>query len=282
MKKTIWWSLISAGITVLWISVGKFAYAADQQTAPLLHKPAAPVTITQVKPKAEIPTTFTPAQVTQLHEIIRNYLVNNPQVLVEASQTLQAQQEKQMQTAATQEIEKNKTALFDDAQSPSIGNKAGSATLVEFFDYQCGHCRAMASTIEKVVAEDKNLHVVFKELPIFGGMSSYAAKVALAAALQPGKYYAFHNALFSTTSALTKESILGLAKKSGLNMVKLRNDMKSPEIEKQLQSNFALAQALKIMGTPTFVIGNASQTKFAYIPGAISLTDLQEKIKSVQ
>ena len=141
----------------------------------------------------------------------------------------------------------------------------------------------MASQIEKLTTEDKDLRLVFKELPIFGGMSEYAAKAALAAAMQSSeKYYAFHNLLFSTSGPLTKESVMGFAKKSGLNIVTLRKDMESADVAKQIKANFQLAQALKIMGTPTFVISNKAQTKFAYIPGATSLADLQAKIKSVQ
>lgn len=288
MKKTILWTLISVFSTLLWIGVGKFAYADEVKdvksaTPVVIHPVAAQPTVAVQQPVVVEPAKFTPVQIDQLHEIIRNYIVNNPQVLVEASQALQVQQEKKMQTAAMTSIEQNKNALFNDAQSPSMGNKEALVTLVEFFDYQCGHCREMAPQIEKLITEDKDLHMVFKELPIFGGMSEYAAKVALAAAMQsPEKYYALHNLLFSASGPLTKESIMGFAKKSGLNIATLRKDMESADVEKQIKANFQLAQALKIMGTPTFVISNKDQTKFAYIPGATSLTDLKEKIKSVQ
>lgn len=247
-------------------------------TAPAVTMPTTTATTTVTEPAP-----FTAAQIEQLHQIIRDYLVKNPEVLVEASKTLQAQQETKMEAAAMTAIQQNKDTLFNDPTTPNIGSKEAPATLVEFFDYQCGHCREMAPNIEKLVTEDKNLHVVFKELPIFGGMSQYAAKVALAAAMQsPEKYYAFHNALFAAKTALTKENIMEKAKKVGLNMVTLKKDMDSPAVEGQLKSNFTLAQALKIMGTPTFVIANKAQTKFAYIPGAISLTDLQKQIQSVQ
>lgn len=246
---------------------------------------AADATTTAVAPASVVAesASFTPAQVSQLHTIIHDYLVANPQVLVEASQALQAQQEKQMQTAAMSAITQNKAALFDDAQSPAIGSKEAPATLVEFFDYQCGHCREMAPEVEKLIAEDKNLHVVFKELPIFGGMSKLAAETALAAFKQsPEKYYAFHNALYTANGPLTKESIMAFAKKAGLNMVELEKDAKAPAIDQQIKANFELAQSLKVMGTPTFVISNKEQTKFAFIPGATSLEDLQAQIKSVE
>ncbi len=296
MKKTLLWSLISICTTVLWIFVADLAHATDLNSitkptplvpssirpiAPAIPSAVAPITTTPVA--AEQPENFSPTQVTQIEKIVHDYLVSNPQVLVEASQTLQAQQEKQMQTTAITAIQENKKALFDDSQSPSLGNKDAPATLIEFFDYQCGHCRAMAPQIEKLISEDKNLHLIFKELPIFGGMSDYAAKAALAADTQSTlKYYKFHNLLFTANSPLTKESVMGFAKKAGLNIVILRKDMDSPAIDKQLKDNFVLAQALKVIGTPTFVISNKEQTKFAYIPGATTLQDLQTQIKSVQ
>ena len=140
----------------------------------------------------------------------------------------------------------------------------------------------MAPEVEKLISQDKNLRFIFKELPIFGGLSANAAKVALAANMQPGKYYAFHNALFTATSQLTEDNVMAIAKKSGLDMAKLKKDMDSPVVANELRANFQLAQALKVMGTPTFVISNKAETKFAYIPGATTLEDLQEKIKSVQ
>lgn len=234
------------------------------------------------QPVAHPSSSFTPEQIKQLDTIIHDYIVKNPEVLVEASQTLQMQQQKKLQTEAMSSIHENKAALFDNAQSPSIGSKTASVTLVEFFDYQCGHCRAMAPTIEKLISEDKNVHVIFKELPIFGGVSDMAAKAALAAAKQPGnKYYAFHNMLLTSTTSLSKESIMDIAKKAGLNVDTLNKDMSSPDIQKQLHDNVELAQALKIMGTPTFVISNKEQTKFEYIPGAVSAEELKAEMKKV-
>ena len=296
MKKTIRIALLSAAVT---IGLSSVAFAQDTKpaaatpatttpavTTPAVTTPAVTTTTvtTPVAPAAAVETSaFTPVQINQMHEIIRNYLVSNPQVLVEASQALQAQQEKQMQTSAMSAIEQNKTALFNDASSPTVGSKTAPVILVEFFDYQCGHCRSMAPSLEKLVTEDKNLHVIFKELPIFGGVSDFAAKAALAVAtMQPEKYYAYHNALLTSTGTLTKESVIALAKKEGLNVEKLKKDMELPAIQKQLHDNFLLAQSLKVMGTPTFVVANQAQTKFAYIPGATSLADLQTRIKSVQ
>ncbi|MDP1573523.1 MAG: DsbA family protein [Coxiellaceae bacterium] len=226
--------------------------------------------------------TFTPAQVDAMHTIIHDYIVANPQILVEASKTLQAQQQKKMEAASMGAIAQNKAKLFDDAQSPSVGEKTAPVTLVEFFDYQCGHCREMAASVEQLISQDKTVRVVFKELPIFGGASNYAAKAALAVAMQPGKYYAFHNALLTSNGPLNKDAIMAIAKKTGVDVAKMTKDMDAPAIEKQLKDNFELAQALKVMGTPTFVIGNKAETTFRFIPGATTLQDLQAQLNAVK
>ncbi|EKD91984.1 MAG: outer membrane protein [uncultured bacterium] len=237
---------------------------------------------TPVPPQAPQPAApqFTADQVTQLHQIIRDYLVSNPNVLVQASQALQAQQEQKMQSVAIAAIQNNKTELFDDSNSPTLGSKTAAATLVEFYDYQCGHCKQMAPIIEKLIGSDKNLHVIFKELPIFGENSKFAAEAALASEKQ-GKFYVFHNLLLSSNSALTKEKVMQLAKHAGLNIAKLKLEMRSPAIDNEIRANFKLAQALQLVGTPTFVISNEAKTSFRYIPGGTSLDELQKQIQAV-
>lgn len=267
MKKSIHLALVAMGLCA------GFSTAAVAIESAKTESVQAPI-------KSE--TRFTAAQVEQLHTIIHNYLVSNPTVLVEASNSLRAMQEKKMNAEAMKGIAENKAMLFDDTHSPTLGSKDAPVTLVEFFDYQCGHCREMAPQIEKLAAQDKNVYIIFKELPIFGGLSANAAKVALAANMQHNKYYAFHNALLSATSQLTQDNVLAIAKKAGLNVKQLTKDMNSPVVENELRTNFQLAQSLKMIGTPTFVISNKAQTKFAYIPGATTLQVLETKIKSVQ
>lgn len=228
------------------------------------------------------PTSFTPAQTKQIEGIIKQYLVSNPEVLVEASQTLQEQQAAAAEKTAISAIKENKAGLFNNPDSPTFGSRSAPITLVEFFDYQCGHCRAMGPILEKFMKGNTHVRMIFKELPIFGGQSKYAAKAALAANMQPQKYYAFHNALLAAQEPLTEETVMALARSVGIDTKKLKYDMKSPQIDHQLRDNFALAQALKLAGTPTFVISNAAQTKFRYIPGATSVETLATDIKAVQ
>ncbi|WP_267257218.1 DsbA family protein [Coxiella endosymbiont of Ornithodoros maritimus] len=225
-------------------------------------------------------SSFSPQQVKDIQSIIHDYLVNHPEVVVEASQAWQKQTEAQQQEHAAKAIKENAKQLFNDPTSPVAGNPQGNVTLVEFFDYQCGYCKAMNSVIQSIVKRNKNLRVVFKELSIFGGQSQYAAKASLAAAKQR-KYYDFHNALLSVDGQLSEQITLKTAEKLGLNLAQLKKEMDNPATQKQLRDNFQLAQSLELAGTPTFVIGNKTLAKFGFIPGATSQQNLQKEIDRV-
>ncbi len=241
---------------------------------------AAPETPAQTAPSTTV-TSFTPEQIKDIQQIVHDYLVNNPQVLVEASQALQKQTESQEEAFAQKAIQQNTKSLFNDPASPVAGNPNGTVTVVEFFDYQCGHCKAMNSIVQGVVKKNANLRIVFKELPIFGDASQFAAKVALASVKQ-GKYYALHDALLSTDNPLTQAKVFQAAKSVGLNVEQLKKDMNSPAIQQQLRDNFKLAQALHLIGTPTFVIGNKALTQFRFVPGATSAENLQSLIDQLK
>lgn len=228
-------------------------------------------------PAASSDTTFSPAQQKAIEKIVHNYLVSQPQVLMEASQSLQEKQAKEAQKQALIGLNKNKDQIFKDTKSPMAGNANGNVYLVEFFDYQCSHCKEMQPTIAALVKKNPNLKVVFKEFPIFGAISDAAAKAALAANKQD-KYMSFHDALFATTKPLTEASIMEIAKTAGLNTDQLKKDMDSPEVKKELADNFALAKALSLEGTPSFALANRGLTQFEFIPGAATEPELQKII----
>ena len=224
---------------------------------------------------------FTITQTKAIEKIVHNYLLKNPDVLVQAVEVLRKEKSEKEETRAYKAIKANVKPLFHDPGTPSAGAPNASVYIAEFFDYQCGHCRAVAPEIKKLMASNKNVRVFFKELPIFGGASKFAAKAALASQKQ-GKYVAFHNALFSDDNPLDKQSVLNYAKKAGLNISQLSNEMNKPQYEAQLRSNFALAEKLGIMGTPAFVISNKAGTKFEFFPGAVDKSTLEKGIEAVQ
>jgi protein-disulfide isomerase len=144
--------------------------------------------------------------------------------------------------------------VFRDPASPVGGNPAGDVTMVEFFDYNCPYCRRVAAPMRETMAADPQLRVVYKEFPILGPNSVIVAKAALAAHRQ-GRYIAFHDALMQVRGAADEAGALRIAAEIGLDLERLKADMADPIIQSAIDRNLRLAQALRIAGTPGFVIG---------------------------
>jgi protein-disulfide isomerase len=165
--------------------------------------------------------------------------------------------------------------LRSDPHSPVAGNPHGAVTVVEFFDYRCPYCRMMQPKLQALLASDKRVRLVLKEWPIFGGVSIYAAEVALAADRQ-GKYLAVHDALFTLPRQMDRAGILSAAKQAGVDMTRLSHDLAAhkSEIDGILAADNAQARALSLQGTPGFVIGRT------VVPGALSGADLAQLVAS--
>ena len=236
---------------------------------------------------ADATTTTTPpmsdAQKKDIEKVVHDYLVSNPEVLLEASQALQQKQQQNMQQQAQSAIQENAAQLFQ-GKLTTTGNPKGNVTVVEFFDYQCIHCKKMSPTIESLVKKDSDLRVIYKEFPIFGKSSEMASRVALAAGMQ-GKYQAMHDALFKIEKRIDNKLVMESAKSIGLDMAKLKTDMDSKEVTAILDDNRQLAEKLHLMGTPAFIVASTPNgqlkagTEPSFIPGAASEESLQELIK---
>ncbi len=137
------------------------------------------------------------------------------------SQSLQDKELSKAKSQALQGITSNKEKLFNHPASPFTGNANGDVMIVEFFDYQCGHCKEMQPVIESLLAKNKNVKIIYKEFPIYGASSNFASKAALAAAKQ-NKYLEFHNALFKVSGALNEHKVLEVAKSVNLNLDQLK------------------------------------------------------------
>ncbi|KTC87562.1 MULTISPECIES: DsbA family protein [Legionella] len=227
--------------------------------------------------------TMAPAEKKQIEQVIHDYLVSNPEILLEASQALQQKQQQTMQVQAQAAIKDNAGQLFSDNLTV-VGNPKGNVTLVEFFDYQCIHCKKMAPVIATLVKQNPNLRVVYKEFPIFGKSSDSASRAALAAAMQ-GKYMAMHDALLKQENRLNDQIIMDTAKSIGLDMNKFKTDLTSQTVSNALDANRDLAEKLHLMGTPAFIIAATPDGKLkdgstpTFIPGAASEESLQELVK---
>jgi protein-disulfide isomerase len=211
----------------------------------------------------------------EFEQRVRSYLVDHPEVIVEAMNRLEVRQGQQ-ETAETQAVLRSHIdVVFHDPSSPVGGNPGGDVTLVEFFDYNCPYCRMMAPVMTEVEAADPQLRIVYKEFPILGPNSVFAAKAALAADKQ-GKYVAFHRALYQVRSPVDEAKVLEVAGTVGLDVGRMKTDMQDAAIEAQLEQTGKLAQALRITGTPGFVVGDQVTT------GATDLSALQTLIRGAR
>ena len=229
---------------------------------------------------------FSDAQKKEIQTMIHDYLVNQPEVLIEASQALQARQQKMMEAQIQSAVKQHAQAIFQGTQT-TVGQAKAPVTMVEFFDYQCGHCKKMGPVVDEVMKNHGQLRVIFKEFPIFGEQSVVLSKIALAAAKQ-NKYLPLHQAFLSAQGSLNQEKALAIAKKNGLNIEQLKKDMESSAIKQELDKNRQLAESLHLMGTPAFIIASTPEGQFkddqkhpiAFVPGAASSAQLTEMIKN--
>lgn len=204
-------------------------------------------------PYAAAEGSFSDAQKKEIGDVVRQYLMENPEVLLDVSKALEAKQQEAEADQRKDALSANAKAIFHDPNDYVAGNPKGDVTLVEFFDYNCGWCKKGFPEVMSLLDKDKNLRIVLKEFPIFGGDSDYAALAALAAKKQ-NKYWELHTALFAHEGKVTKEAVDQIAAEQGLDLEKLRADMKSPEIAKMIADTRQIAQALAINGTPAFII----------------------------
>lgn len=204
-------------------------------------------------PAAWAEGSFSDAQKKEIGDIVRQYLMDNPEVLLEVSQALEAKQKLAEAQQREDALKTNADAIFRSEGDYVAGNPKGDVTMVEFFDYNCGWCKKGFPEVVTLLEKDKNLRLVLKEFPIFGGDSDYAAMAALAAK-QQGKYWELHTAMLGHEGKVTKEIVDQLAKEQGLDVERMKADMNSPEVAKVLADTHALAQALAINGTPAFII----------------------------
>jgi len=187
-----------------------------------------------------------------VENIIKEYLMENPEILREALIELDKKEDRAALAAVSD-------ALYKDPRDVSVGPKDAKVTVVEFFDYNCGFCKQSSDWLKGVMDKyPDDVRVVFKELPILDGRtktSRNAAKAALAAGRQ-GKYSTMHFSLMNERS-LTKERVLAIAEKAGLDMEKLKKDMADPEMNRQLEDGLLLANRIpSLTGTPFFVIND--------------------------
>lgn len=204
----------------------------------------------------------------QIEEIVREYLVNNPEVIVQALEALEARHKAAQQADQREALAAHQDQLLRDPDAPVMGNPSGDVTMVEFFDYRCPYCKQVVPALTQLLKDDRDLRLVLKELPILGPDSLLASRAALAAQAQ-GKYAVMHTALLAHRGSFDDAVIARIAAAAGLDVARLKADMEQPEIAAMIDRNRALAGALSLTGTPAFIIGDT------IVPGAADLDTLK-------
>lgn len=213
----------------------------------------------------------------QIEEIVRQYLLEHPEVVVEALQAFEAKR------AAAEEQRSREViaALIDQINmnplSPVAGNPDGDVTIVEFFDYNCPYCKREAAEITALLAEDDNIRFVYKEWPILSAESEIAARAALAAWQQDQEsYVAFHDAMMAHRGKLDGDTVLAIASAEGLDVEQLKADMASGEVEAELAHVRNLAKQIGVNGTPAYVIDGT------LVPGAVGIEELKSLVAAAR
>jgi protein-disulfide isomerase len=214
---------------------------------------------------------ISPAQRQAIEGIIHDYLMQNPDVLIEALRGAEDKMNREADAKASKVLSERRSEIFDDPATPVGGNPRGDVTIVEFFDYRCPYCKQVLPSLQTLLKEDHDLRFIYKEMPVLGPASVTTAHAALASQRQ-GKYEAFHNAMMGTKGQITEETVFRVAGSVGLDVGRLKQDMAAPEIERAIKNNLALADALNIRGTPGFIIGNH------VVPGALDLEALKDMV----
>lgn len=186
-----------------------------------------------------------------IKQIIREFVRDNPEEILQAIVEKSQEEMKQKQDKALVEY---KDQIFNDKNSPEAGNPKGDVTVVEFVDYNCGYCKRVSESVLAVIAADKNVRFIFKELPVLGESSKEASKWALASNLQ-GKYLDFHTALMRNRKAITTEALEEVARSAGINIEQLKKDLTSDVVENQIAADYKLAVSMGVTGTPVFIVG---------------------------
>ena len=218
---------------------------------------------------------ITPDQREAIEGIIHDYLMHNPDVLIEALRAAEDKASRDADAKAALVLKDRRGEVFDDPATPVGGNPQGNVTIVEFFDYRCPYCKQVQPSLQVLLDQDHNLRFIYKEMPVLGAPSVTAAHAALAARLQ-GKYEAFHAAMMAIKGQITDDVVYQVAGSVGLDVDRLKRDMAAPEIDQALKANLALAKALDIRGTPGFIIGDH------IVPGAIDLDALKDLVASAR
>jgi protein-disulfide isomerase len=209
-----------------------------------------------------------------VEKIVRNYLLENPEVIFEAVDRMKAKEQDERVAEMGEKAKKYAADLYREADPIVAGNPKGDVTIIEFFDYRCPYCRKGKKAIADLLKQDGNVRLVLKEYPILSAESEMAARAAVAS-LKQGKYWDFHMALMGAEE-LGPDAVFSIAKSVGIDVAKLKADMADKNVTKRLDAVQTLGRQIGVDATPTFFIGEKPFT------GAMTLEELKAAVAAAR
>lgn len=209
---------------------------------------------------------------------IGKWIDENPKAILDSVQKYAEEEQakaQQQQQEEVSEIVKKNIKNFRDEKNTGVANPKGTKIIVEFYDYNCGYCKMASEALDKIAREDKNIKVIFREFPIFGGVSETAAKYSVAVAIaEPNKFLDFHSALMKG-NARTEEGIQEALKTASISVEKIKRTMrtKNDEIDERINENRRLGASLHLQGTPALIIGEE------FVPGYVDAETMKAKLR---
>lgn len=210
-----------------------------------------------------------------IKQLVREVLDENPEMLIDALERLRNKSQAGQNPGDNKVLAELRQELERDPNTFIAGNPNGDVTVIEFFDYRCGFCKRASPIVQQLLKNDGRIRLALKEFPILGPDSLIASRAAIAS-LSQGKYQTFHTALIAASGALSEERVMRIASDVGLDIVKLRQDMNGPVVQKVISRNHEIASKLAISGTPSFIIGDT------LAPGLVELEQMQWMVETAR
>ncbi len=208
--------------------------------------------------------------------IIREYLLENPELLLEIQQALETKQQQELAATQSNILTSQKDKVFSAPYQIEIGNPEAEITIVEFFDYNCVFCQRALADMETLLESNNNIKFILKEFPVLGEASIEATRVSMAfSKILPEKHAKFHTELLALVGQKDGNRAMQLAVEMGANQIEIMTEMDNPQVIETIQSTYELANELGITGTPSYIVGNE------VVFGAVGHDQLESKIKSI-
>jgi len=197
-----------------------------------------------------------PRSEAEIQEIIREYLLENPEILLEMQQAYQEKQRQELAKSQTATLQTAKGSLYEAPYQIEFGAKDPAITVIEFFDYNCGFCKRAIDDMERVLKERDDVRFILKEYPVLGNESLEASRVSMALGeLMPDVLNRYHTQLLSSDGVKNGEKAFDLAVEMGADPAKLKEAMEDERIVQTMRETYELAEKLGIEGTPSYIVG---------------------------